>query len=99
VGVGAREQVFLDREVLEDAAPLQDLHDARAHEVGGVAAVDALPVELDRALGDLAPLGVSRLEIALSVVDLPAPLAPRRATRPPAGTSSDTPFNTRITWS
>src|SRR5437870_5193208 len=41
----------------------------------------------------------SRLEIALSVVDLPAPLAPRRATTPPAGTSSDTPFNTKITWS
>ena len=38
-------------------------------------------------------------EMALSVVDLPAPLAPRRATMPSSGTWSDTPFNTRITWS
>ena len=41
----------------------------------------------------------SRPEMALSVVLLPAPLAPRRATMPPSGTASDTPFNTRITWS
>ena len=40
-----------------------------------------------------------RPEMAFSVVDLPAPLAPRRATMPPSGTESDTPFNTRITWS
>ena len=38
-------------------------------------------------------------EIAFRVVLLPAPLAPRRATMPPAGTRSETPFNTRITWS
>ena len=36
-------------------------------------------------------------EMALSVVDLPAPLAPRRATIPSPGTRSETPFNTRIT--
>ena len=39
----------------------------------------------------------SRLEIALSVVVLPAPLAPSRATMPPSGTDSDTPRNTRMT--
>ena len=38
-------------------------------------------------------------EIAFRVVLLPAPLAPRRATMPPSETQSDTPFNTRITWS
>ena len=38
-------------------------------------------------------------EIALRVVLFPAPLAPRRATMPPSGTASETPFNTRITWS
>jgi hypothetical protein len=37
--------------------------------------------------------------MAFSVVDFPAPLAPRRATMPSSGTWSDTPFNTRITWS
>ena len=35
--------------------------------------------------------------MALRVVLLPAPLAPRRATMAPAGTASDTPFNTRMT--
>ena len=39
----------------------------------------------------------SRLEIAFSVVVLPAPLAPRRAVMPPFGTVSDTPFSTRMT--
>jgi hypothetical protein len=41
----------------------------------------------------------SRFEIALSVVDLPAPFAPSSATIRPSGTCSDTPFSTRITWS
>ena len=36
----------------------------------------------------------SRLEIAFSVVVLPAPLAPSSATIPPFGTLSDTPFRT-----
>ncbi len=40
---------------------------------------------------------LSSPEMALSVVLFPAPLAPRRATVPPSGTWSDTPFNTRIT--
>ena len=39
----------------------------------------------------------SRLEIAFSVVVLPAPLAPRSAVMPPFGTASDTPFSTRMT--
>ncbi len=38
-----------------------------------------------------------RPETALSVVLLPAPFAPRRATMPPSGTARDTPFNTRMT--
>ncbi|MNL62528.1 hypothetical protein D3C87_1865570 [compost metagenome] len=39
----------------------------------------------------------SRLEMALSVVVLPAPLAPSSATILPSGTSSETPLSTRIT--
>ena len=56
-------------------------------------------------LNSIAPLVTSprsermRLEIAFSVVDLPAPLAPRSATMPPSGTSSETPLSTRMTWS
>jgi hypothetical protein len=38
-----------------------------------------------------------RFEIALSVVDLPAPFAPSNATTPPSMTSSETPLSTRIT--
>src|SRR5262245_39644697 len=41
----------------------------------------------------------SRLEMALSVVVLPAPLAPSKATMCPRGTSSETPLSTRMTWS
>jgi hypothetical protein len=36
----------------------------------------------------------SKLEMAFSVVVLPAPLAPSSATMPPRGTSSETPFST-----
>ena len=39
----------------------------------------------------------SRPEMALSVVDFPAPLAPSRATIAPCFTSSDRPLNTRMT--
>ena len=41
---------------------------------------------------------LSRLETARSVVVLPAPLPPSRATMPPSGTCSETPLSTRITW-
>ena len=41
----------------------------------------------------------TRLEIARSVVLLPAPLAPSSATTWRSRTSSDTPFRTRMTWS
>ncbi len=40
----------------------------------------------------------SRLEIALRLVVLPAPLAPNSATMPRSGTASETPFSTRMTW-
>jgi hypothetical protein len=41
----------------------------------------------------------SRLEIAFSVVVLPAPLAPSNVTILPSGTCSDTPLSTKLTWS
>ena len=84
----------------EAVPPFHHLDAAAANQIVGRQPVDALALELDRALGDVAAFGLRcRLEIAFSVVDLPAPLAPSRATMPPSGTSSDTPFSTRITWS
>ena len=58
-----------------------------------------------RPLNSIVPLvtsprsAASRFEMDFSVVLLPAPLAPSRATIFPSGTSSETPFSTRITWS
>jgi hypothetical protein len=40
----------------------------------------------------------SRLLMARSVVVLPAPLPPSKATTRPSGTCRDTPLSTRITW-
>jgi hypothetical protein len=58
--VGADDQVFLDRQVLEDAAALEHLDDAALDDVVRQQAVDAPAVELDIALGDLAALGLQQ---------------------------------------
>ena len=78
---------------MAEAVPaLHDLDAAAAHEVVGVSPSTRSP------LNSMEPLVTSprsermRLEIDFSVVDLPAPLAPRMATMPPCGTSSDTPL-------
>jgi hypothetical protein len=60
LGVGARDQVLLGGEVLEDAPALEDLHDSTLHHLVGGQPVDAIAVELHRALGDLAPLGAEQ---------------------------------------
>ncbi|KAG1249749.1 hypothetical protein G6F65_019008 [Rhizopus arrhizus] len=44
----------------------------------------------------LPAVGATRRETTLSVVDLPAPLAPSSATMEPCGTFSDTSCNARI---
>ena len=49
----------------------------------GERACTSSPSNYDGALGHLAALGDSRLEIAFNVVDLPAPLAPSSATISP----------------
>ena len=51
----------------------------------GVSWSTPLALVLDRALGHVAALGVQQVEIAFSVVDLPAPLAPSSATILPFG--------------
>ena len=54
----------------------------------------------DGALGDRRRARcASTPEMALSVVVLPAPLAPSSVVMAPACTSSDTPFSTRMTLS
>src|SRR2546425_11600121 len=97
--VAAGEEVLLHGQVLEDVPALHYLDDSSRDDLGRVLPMDRLP------LHSIVPLVTSPRsvrsspEIAFSVVLLPAPLAPRRATMPPAGTRSETPFNTRITWS
>ncbi len=53
----AGQQVLLDRQVLEAVPALHHLAHAHAHELVGRELVDALALELDRALGDVAALG------------------------------------------
>ena len=98
-GKGAEPQIFQRRHVGDDAAAFHHLEDAAADDLVGVDAVDALAVEDDFAAGDFAVLGLSRPEIAFSVVDFPAPLAPSSATIAPFGTSRLRPRSTRMTSS
>jgi hypothetical protein len=66
----------------EAVAAFHHLHHAALDQLGGRQVLDALAAQLDAALGDLAALPLSRLEMARSVVVLPAPLPPSRATMP-----------------
>ena len=55
--VGAGQQVFLDREMLEAMPAFHDLDDALLHQFRGRHLVDAFAEELDAALGDVTALG------------------------------------------
>ena len=83
-GEGARQQVFFHGEMAEAVPALHHLDATAAHQVVGRQPVHTLAFELDDALGDVARSDLMRLEIAFSVVDLPAPLAPSSATILPA---------------
>ena len=62
--------------MFEDAAALEDLGDAESRQIERLHAVDALASELDRPLVT-SPRSARKIpDIALSVVVLPAPLAP-----------------------
>ena len=96
--VRAGDQVFLDRQVLEDPAALEHLHDAALDDIVRRQPVEPLAVELDGALGDLAALGCATgRRSPSSVVVLPAPLAPSSVVICPSSAVSETPFSTRIT--
>ncbi len=56
-GVGAGQEVLLDRQVAEAVPPFHDLDQAAPHHLGRVEPVDADAREGDRAFGDLAALG------------------------------------------
>ncbi len=58
--MGACDQIVLDRQILEDAATFEHLHDAALDDLVRRQAVEPFAVELDIALGDLAALGVQQ---------------------------------------
>ena len=58
--VGAGDQVFLDGQVLEDPPALEHLGDAALHHIIGLQTVEPLTIQLDAALGHLAPLSVEQ---------------------------------------
>jgi predicted dinucleotide-binding enzyme len=59
-GVGAGEEVFLDRQVAEAVAAFHHLHHALLHQFVRRQLVDALAAEGDRALGHLAALALEQ---------------------------------------
>jgi hypothetical protein len=64
-GIGAREQVVLDREVAEAMPPFHHLDHAALHQVGRGHRIHALPAQLDRSLGHLAALGAQQVRHGL----------------------------------
>ena len=90
--VGAHAQVLLDGELREDAAPLGHERQAAARDLEATAPADVLAVVHARGR----PAGRTRPVIALSVVVLPAPLAPIRHTSSPSPTARSMPFTARM---
>ena len=84
--VGAQAQVLHHRELHEQLAALRDVRDAQGDDLLRGAAVDAVAM-----YSTVPPVRRRRPEMTRSVVLLPAPFAPRSATIPPSGTSSETP--------
>ena len=83
--VGTGNQVLLGGQVLEDAPPLHHLHDAQAHDLGRVAVLYALALELDAALGDLAPLGAQEPRDGLEGGALAGAVGPQEGDDAPLG--------------
>ena len=89
------DQVLLDGQVGEAAPALHHLDAAPPHHLVGVRRSMRRRIVIEP-LVTSPRSACSRLETALSVVVLPAPLAPSRATMPP-GHVEETPFSTRMT--
>src|SRR5947207_1883800 len=83
--VGARQQILLDGEVLEDVPPFHHLDDAAPDHLGGVAPVDGLALELDPALGHLAALRAEEPRDGLERGGLAGPVGPEEGHDAPLG--------------
>ena len=90
-------QIFFNGEMLKEPSSLDDLEDPPLADLFRGEPVDPFPHELNAAVGYSTVFVIEKAEIALRVVLLPAPFAPRRATIPFSGTSKETPLRTRIT--
>ena len=89
---GARGQVLLDGELGEAMPPFEHLHQPLAHErCRGCARAMGRPRNETAPAFTRPRSAASSPEAALSVVVLPAPFAPSKATTPRSGTSRDTP--------
>ena len=85
-------EVLLDRQLLEDVAPLRHLGDAGADDPVRAHPFQARPRRVgSRRRGSKPWWMSSRPEIALIVVVLPAPFGPSSATAPCSGTTNETP--------
>src|SRR4030095_7632187 len=84
-GIGAGQEVVLDREGLEHLAPFHYLHDALAHELVGRMAVDGSALELDGALGDATPLGAQEPRDRLERGGLAGAVGPEEGEDAPPG--------------
>lgn len=76
--------------------PLQHVDDALAGQQIGCNTGGVLPLESDPAPADVRAVSLTNPEMALSVVLLPAPLAPSSATMSPCPTRRETPATARI---
>jgi hypothetical protein len=81
-GVAAGQQVFFDGQVGEAVAAFHHLHHAALDQLGGREVLDRSPRSSMPPLVTSPRSPLSRLEMARSVVVLPAPLPPSRATMP-----------------
>src|SRR5437867_1935127 len=90
--VAAREEVLLDREVLEDVPALHDLDDSALDDLGRVLPVDRLRLELDRALRHLTALGPEQPGDRLQGRALPGAVGPEEGDDAPLGDTERHPF-------
>src|SRR6058998_3478547 len=90
--VAAREEVLLDREVLEDVPALHHLDDSTLDDLGRVLPVDRQCLELDRALRHVTALGPEQPGDRLQGRALPGAVGPEEGDDAPLGDAERHPF-------
>src|SRR5260370_20071823 len=78
----ARQEVLLRRQVVEHPAAFHDLRDAEPDDLFRPAVIDPLAGELDRARGDLTPLGLEEAGDGLERGALAGPVRPEQGDDP-----------------